>query len=184
MTKHSIQLRYSMITAICMTLCVVLPFAFHIFPNGGTIFLPMHIPVFLCGLCCGWSYGLLCGFIGPILSSLLTGMPGIALLPTMMVELAVYGSLSGLLHNSLPVKNPLLKLYLSMLPTMLCGRIIAGVLRALLFTTGAYSFTLWFGGYFMTALPGICLQLIFVPSIYFSLRHAKLLPQNTSYADK
>lgn len=179
MSKHSIRLKSSMITAICMTLCVVLPFAFHIFPNSGTIFLPMHIPVFLCGLCCGWSYGLLCGFMGPILSSFLTGMPGIALLPTMMVELAIYGSLSGLLGHSLPVKNTLLKLYLSMLPAMLCGRMIAGILRASLFANGEYSFALWFSGYFITALPGICIQLLLVPSVYLSLYHARLLPKHT-----
>lgn len=176
MSKHAIQLKNSVLTAICMSLCVVLPFAFHMIPNSGSIFLPMHIPVFLCGLCCGWSYGLLCGFMGPILSSLLTGMPGIALLPTMMVELALYGSLSGLLNTHLPVKRTLLKLYLCMLPTMLCGRIIAGVLRAYLFTNGEYSFALWFSGYFITALPGIGIQLLFVPSIYLALQHAKLLP--------
>lgn len=176
MRKHTLQLKRSMITAICMTLCIVLPFAFHIFPNGGTIFLPMHIPVFLCGLCCGWSYGMLCGFVGPLLSSLLTGMPSIALLPTMMVELAIYGSLSGLLSHILPVKNQVGKLYLSMLPAMLCGRVVAGLLRASLFANGDYSFALWFSGYFVTALPGICVQLLLVPTIYLALKRAKLLP--------
>ena len=40
------------ITAVCIALCVVLPMVFHSFPNGGSIFLPMHIPVLLCGLMC------------------------------------------------------------------------------------------------------------------------------------
>lgn len=178
MKKHTLHLKCSMITAICMTLCIVLPFAFHIFPNSGTIFLPMHIPVFLCGLCCGWSYGMLCGFAGPLLSSFLTGMPPITLLPTMMVELAIYGSLSGLLGHTLPIKNQFGKLYLSMLPAMLCGRIIAGLLRASLFANGDYSFKLWFSGYFITALPGICIQLLLIPTIYLALNRAKLLPNH------
>lgn len=38
---------------MCAALCVVLPMAFHAIPNAGSIFLPMHIPVLLCGFLCG-----------------------------------------------------------------------------------------------------------------------------------
>ena len=44
------------LTAVCAALCVVLPMLFHSFPNGGNIFLPMHIPVLLCGMMCSWPY--------------------------------------------------------------------------------------------------------------------------------
>ena len=37
-------------TALCMALGVVLPMAFHMIPNAGSVMLPMHIPVLLCGL--------------------------------------------------------------------------------------------------------------------------------------
>ena len=70
------------ITAVFSALCVVLPMIFHAFPNGGNIFLPMHIPVLLCGLMCGWPFGFICGVLGPVLSSLLTGMPPAAMLPS------------------------------------------------------------------------------------------------------
>ena len=36
-------------TAICAAMCVVLPIAVHSIPNAGTVLLPMHIPVLLCG---------------------------------------------------------------------------------------------------------------------------------------
>ena len=65
----------SMITAVCVALTVVLPMAFHAVPNAGSVILPMHIPVLLCGLICGWPFGLACGLIGPLLSNLFTGMP-------------------------------------------------------------------------------------------------------------
>ena len=39
--------------AICVALCVVLPMAFHAL-GSGTVFLPMHVPVLLCGLVCTW----------------------------------------------------------------------------------------------------------------------------------
>ena len=67
-TKHLI------ITALCMTLGVVLPMAFHMIPNAGSVMLPMHIPVLLCGLVCGPILGLICGIFTPVLSSLITGM--------------------------------------------------------------------------------------------------------------
>ena len=90
------QVKRAMITAVCIALCVVLPMAFHSIQNAGAIFCPMHIPVLLCGLLVGWPYGLLCGLAGPLLSSLLTGMPAMGYLPCMMVELGAYGLLCGL----------------------------------------------------------------------------------------
>ena len=65
----------SIITAVCIALCYVLPLLFHGIQGAGQIFCPMHIPVFLCGLVCGWQFGLLCGLAGPALSSALCGMP-------------------------------------------------------------------------------------------------------------
>ena len=86
----------AIITAACIALCVVLPTAFHAIPNAGSILSPMHIPVLLCGMICGWPMGLLCGIAGPVMSSLITQMPSFAYLPSMLVELAVYGLITGL----------------------------------------------------------------------------------------
>ena len=41
------------LTGLFIALGLVLPMAFHSIPNAGNIFLPMHIPVLLCGLVCG-----------------------------------------------------------------------------------------------------------------------------------
>ena len=35
------------ITGCCIALGIILPMAFHMIPNAGSIFLPMHIPVLL-----------------------------------------------------------------------------------------------------------------------------------------
>mgnify|MGYP000081354519 FL=1 len=40
----------SIITAVCIALCYVLPLLFHGIQGAGQIFCPMHIPVFLCCL--------------------------------------------------------------------------------------------------------------------------------------
>ena len=41
------------ICAFCVAMCYVLPQAFHLLMLG-TAFSPMHLPVLLCGLICGW----------------------------------------------------------------------------------------------------------------------------------
>ncbi|MDD4849545.1 MAG: ECF transporter S component [Gemmiger sp.] len=162
-------------TAVCAALCVVLPIAFHTIPNAGSVMLPMHIPVLLCGLACGPVYGLACGLVGPVLSSLLTGMPGAAYLPAMLCELAVYGLVSGLLLRVIKTGKPVLNLYISLLGAMLAGRVAYGVLNAVIFRAGQYSLPIWLTSAFVTSLPGIAIQLVILPALILALRRAKLL---------
>ena len=170
------NVKKSIITAVCLALCVVLPQAFHAIPNAGSTYLPMHIPVFLCGLICSWPFGLLCGIAGPVLSSLITGMPVAAYLPTMIVELAFYGLLSGLLMRFIRTGKIYPDLYISLVLAMVIGRVFSGVARALIFSPGAYSVAAWATSYFVTALPGIIIQLVLIPTIIFALERARLIP--------
>ena len=167
----------SIITAVCIALCVVLPQAFHAVPTAGAIYLPMHIPVLLCGLLCGWSYGLLCGLAGPALSALLTGMPPAAVLPGMLVECGVYGLAAGLLMQLVRTKHLYADLYISLAAAMLLGRVVSGIAKALIFSAGSYSMVSWVAGSFVTALPGIVIQLALLPSIVYALMRARLIPQ-------
>ena len=73
--KKLTVLNKSILTALSVALCVVLPMTLHAIPKGGVLFSPMHLPVLLCGLVCGAPFGLVCGILGPLVSSLLTGMP-------------------------------------------------------------------------------------------------------------
>jgi thiamine transporter ThiT len=166
----------SIITAVCIALCVVLPMAFHSIPNAGTILSPMHIPVLLCGLICGWSFGLLCGLAGPLLSSLITGMPPAAYVPPMMVELATFGLVCGLMMQLVRTKRVYADLYISLITAMLIGRIAAGAARALIFAAGKYSFGAWFTSYFVTSFPALVIQLALIPSIVYALMKARLIP--------
>lgn len=170
-------------TAVCIALCVVLPFAFHAIPNGGTLFSPMHLPVLLCGIVCGPVYGLVCGLFGPLLSSLLTGMPGMAYLPTMMLELALYGLISGLFMKFVHTGKQTADLYISLLAAMLSGRILTGIARALIFARGTYSLKAWASGYFVSCLPAIILQLILIPILYVALQKAGFVPNRNAKAN-
>lgn len=175
MAKMS-PVKRSVITAVCIALCVVLPMAVHSIPNAGKVLSPMHLPVLLCGLAAGWPYGLLCGLAGPLLSSMTTGMPAAAVLPSMMIELAVYGFLAGLLMQIIHTGRLYADLYISLICAMLGGRITAAVVSAFIFSAGSFSVKAWAMSYFVTAFPGIVLQLILVPVLAAALMRAGLIP--------
>lgn len=163
------------LSALCIALCVVVPMAFHVIPNAGAVMLPMHIPVLLCGLVCGWQYGLLCGILGPLVSSVLTGMPPAAMLPGMMVECGMYGCVGGLMMEYIRTGSLYADLYISLPVAMLMGRVISGIVKALILTPGL-SFTAWATASFVTALPGISIQLILLPTLVVALTRASLIP--------
>ena len=163
------------LSAVCIALCVVLPIAFHAIPDAGSVFLPMHIPVLMCGLLCGWPNGLICGLMGPLLSSVLTGMPPMAMLPGMMVECAAYGCVSGLMLKAVHTKSTYADLYIALITAMLVGRVLSGIAKALIFTPGL-AMSAWIASSFVTALPGIVIQLICLPTLVFALMRAGLVP--------
>ena len=162
--------------AVCVALCLVLPMAFHSIPNAGSVMLPMHIPVLLCGLICGWPYGAVCGLVGPFLSSLVTGMPPAAMLPSMMVECAVYGLTAGLLMKHVRTGKATVDLYISLVAAMAAGRIIAGFAKAWILTPGVSPFA-WVTTSLITGIPGIVLQLVAMPLVVAALTRARLIPK-------
>ena len=126
----------TVLSALMVALCVVLPMAFHAVPDGGTVFLPMHIPILICGMICGWPYGFLCGLLGPLLSCLTTGMPPLAFLPAMMVECAAYGLVTGLFLRLVHTGKLYVDLYAALIVAMIVGRVISGIAKALIFSPG------------------------------------------------
>ena len=168
-------IRRTVLAALFVALCVVLPIAFHSIPNAGSIMLPMHIPVLLCGMICGWPYGFICGLLGPALSSLITGMPLMAILPAMMVECAVYGAVTGLILKYVHTKNLTLDLYIALIAAMIAGRVVSGAAKALIFSPGI-TMSAWITASFVTALPGIVLQLVLIPQIVRLLMKTRFLP--------
>lgn len=164
-------------TAILIALCTILPMVFHLVGAGST-FAPMHIPVLLCGLICGSWYGIACGIIGPVISSVLTGMPAPTIMITMIPELVTYGFVTGLMMRIIRTEKFSVRLYAAQGTAMLIGRIVGGIAKALFYAgTGTpYSLALWASGYFVTSLPGIIIHLVLVPVLVLALNRAKLVP--------
>ncbi len=165
------------LSAVCLALCCALPPAFHAL-GAGAAFSPIHFPVLLCGLVCGWPYGLACGVAGPILSCLISGMPGPAQLLNMVPELAVYGLLTGLTFSLVRTGKTAADLYISLVPAMLVGRVVGGLAHALVFLSGGpeYTVQMWVAGSFVKTLPGIIAQLVIIPILYLALEKAGTFP--------
>lgn len=165
------------ICALCIALCCVLPTAFHGLGLGAALS-PMHLPVLLCGLICGWGLGAVCGVAGPILSSVITGMPDAAMLMHMVPELCVYGLCAGLLMKWVRTGTLYADLYLALVPAMLLGRVVGGAVQALEYLGGteSYSLAMWVSGYFVGTLPGVLLQLVVLPALVLAVMKAGLIP--------
>ena len=164
------------ITAMMIAMCVLLPMAFHAIPQAGPTLLPMHIPVLLAGLICGPAFGFIAGLTGPFLSSILTGMPPSGMMPVMMFELSVYGTITGIMMKLVHTGRSSIDLYASLLTAMLCGRIVAGIVQSLIFFEGTYTLAIWTTSLFITSMPGIIIQIIFVPSLVMALERERIIP--------
>jgi len=176
--KSTLQVKRMVLSAVCLALCLLLPFLTGQIPEIGSKLSPMHIPVLLCGFLCGWPWGLLVGLIAPPLRFLLFGMPPI--FPTgtaMMVELAVYGAAAGILYRLLPQKA--WGLYGALLIAMLLGRLAWGAMQwiFLLAGTASFSFQAFLAGAFLNAWPGIICHVLIIPPIVAALRKAKVMAQ-------
>ncbi len=171
MNKTAKKLVYS---ALCLALCMVLPFLTGQIPEIGSALSPMHIPVLLCGFICGGPWGMVIGLTAPLLRFALFGMPPI--FPTglaMAFELAAYGLFSGLLYKWLPKKNGYV--YFALIASMLLGRVVWGAVMLLMVGTAEFGLPAFIAGAFTNAVPGIICHIILIPVIVIALKKAKLI---------
>ncbi|NLG25015.1 MAG: ECF transporter S component [Clostridiales bacterium] len=181
--KHR-EIRNMTYAAMCLALGLVLPLLTGNIPQFGRMLSPMHIPALLCGFLCGWPYGLVVGFVMPLLRSLIFQMPA-PLFPNalaMAFELAAYGVASALLYRALP--RHIGHLYLALVASMLIGRAVWGLATAVLMAAAGNPFTwaLFLAGAFVNAWPGIALHIVVIPPVVLALRKAKLLTDSTAEA--
>ncbi len=170
-------------SAMCLALAVILPIAFHAIPNSAIIFSPIHIPILLCGLICGYKFGLLVGLMGPILSMLISGMPTLMNLPSMIVECLIYGSLPYLYLKLIKFKHLYINIYVGLIISILLGRICGGFISAFMYTEGSYTIELWATSYFIKGWIGIVIQIILIPNVVFLLEKSNLIKLE-NYKDK
>ena len=161
-----------------MAIGLVLPFITGQIPTIGNMLLPMHIPVFLCAMICGWRYATPMAFILPLLRSMIFGFP--PLYPNAIVmafELAAYAFVLGLLYGRAKKQN-IGTVLRCMIIAMILGRVVWGVVKWILLGAAGDAFTMqaFIAGGFLNAIPGIILQLILIPAIMAALDRAGLVP--------
>jgi riboflavin transporter FmnP len=151
-------------TGLLLAVGLLLPMVFHSLfgAAGGKTFLPMHYAVLLGGLLLGPVAGAFLGIATPLLSALLTGMPPVAILPPMVVELAVYGLVAGVAHCHWRLA-PLWALLIA----MVAGRLALGLAVALLgpsigLKAEPVAYVL---ASIVSGLPGIAAQIVVIPLV-------------------
>ena len=172
---NSLQVRKLTYAALYLAIAMVLPLVTGQIPEIGAMLCPMHIPALLCGFMCGWPWGVVVGFVAPLLRSVIFGMP--ALFPTavaMAFELAVYGGLAGLLYHLLPRNK--WTVYVVLVLSMIGGRIVWGIVQLILAGLSGKSFTwpLFIAGAVTNAIPGIIMHLVLIPLLVILMERAGL----------
>lgn len=172
------QIRKLTTTAMFLALGLVLPLLTGQIRQIGNMLLPMHIPVFLCALICGWQYGTAMAFVLPLLRSVTFGMPPMyPIAISMAFELETYALVVGVLYEKSRWQCTR-ALYRCMIAAMIAGRLVWGAVQAVLLGLGGQAFTLqaFLAGALLNAVPGIVIQLILIPAVMVALDRTKLVP--------
>lgn len=161
--------------ALCLALCLYLPFLTGQIPQVGQALSPMHIPVLLAGFVCGPWWAMAVGLAAPLLRHVLFSMPPLVTAAAMCFELAAYGLISGLLYRVLPKTTG--NIYVSLITAMLGGRIVWGCAMALIMgaTGSAFTWAAFVAGAFTGAVPGIVLHILLIPVLVTALQKAGVL---------
>lgn len=175
--KQLSPVRALVLSAMFLALGLVLPFFTGQIPQVGSMLLPMHLPVFPCGLICGWQYGAAVGFVTPLLRMSLFGMPPLLTAVAMAFELAAYGGVAGFLYSRSRWQC-VIALYRSLLIAMVAGRLVWAAVRVVMTGVAGEPFTwqIFLAGALLNAIPGIILQLVFIPAVMVALDRAGMVP--------
>lgn len=158
--------KYIIGTFLLSCIGIVLPRIFHILAgeSAGATFLPMHIAVLIAALTFGTISSTIVAGSSVIFSYLLTGMPSIARLPYMLIELVIYAVLLSLFNKKF-------NSYVSLILTIVLGRVLyAGILFASVNILGLSSYGISVIESVKMGIPGIIVQLICIPFIASSLK--------------
>lgn len=153
--------KYIVGTTLLSVIGVALPRVFHIIAGStaGATFLPMHIAVLIAALTFGITSSTIVAGSSIVCSYLLTGMPTLARLPYMLIELVIYAVLLGIFNKKF-------NSYISLIATIILGRVLyAGVLFAAINVIGLQTYGISVIESIKVGIPGIIIQLACVPVI-------------------
>lgn len=153
--------KYIIGTILLSGIGIVVPRIFHVLAGSaaGATFLPMHIAVLIAALTFGSISGGIVAGSSIVFSYLLTGMPSLARLPYMVIELVIYAILLGVLNKKF-------NSYVSLIATIILGRVLyAGILFVAINGIGLQTYGISVIESIKVGMPGIIIQLLCVPVI-------------------
>lgn len=153
--------KYIIGTVLLSGIGIALPRIFHILAgvNAGQVFLPMHIAVLIAALTFGAISASIVAGSSIVFSYLLTGMPTLARLPYMLIELVIYAILLSILNKKF-------NSYISLIGTIILGRILySGILFAAINVLSLPTYGISVMQSIITGMPGIVIQLLCIPFI-------------------
>lgn len=160
-TLSNKKVKYIVGTTLLSVIGIALPRVFHIIAGStaGATFLPMHIAVLIAALTFGITSSAIVAGSSIVCSYLLTGMPTLARLPYMLIELVIYAILLGIFNKKF-------NSYISLIATIVLGRILyAGILFAAINVIGLPTYGISVIESIKVGIPGIIIQLACVPVI-------------------
>ena len=142
---------------------LLLPVGFHALGWAGKVFLPMHLPIVLAGFLLAPSTAASLGFVVPLLSAVLTGMPPLAppIAPLMAAELAAKATVISVAYR---------KLRLPLWLALLLGIVVDWVVLALAAVAAADFFAIsappaaYVWGVIALSVPGTIIQIVAAPA--------------------
>lgn len=171
-TKITIKSLISVALIVC---AVALPQIVHLIggASGGMVWMPMYFPVLIAGCLLGIWWGLGVGVLSPIVSYLITSlltnpMPALTRLPFMIVELAVFASVTGIFSKQI-ARNKWFA-FPAVLIAQISGRAVFMALVAIFQNVSGLSVSLvW--SQIQIGFVGLILQALIVPFIIVALHH-------------
>lgn len=129
---------------------VLLPMLCHLVPNGGLTLLPIYFFTLVGAYKYGMTVGLLTAVLSPLVNSLLTGMPPVAVLPSILIKSVLLACAASLMARY--AKSASLGL---MLAVVLGYQIVGSVIESIVIGD-------WVRGFvdFRIGIPGMLLQII------------------------
>lgn len=160
-TLSNKKVKYIVGTTLLSVIGIALPRVFHVIAGStaGATFLPMHIAVLIAALTFGVTSSTIVAGSSIVCSYLLTGMPTLARLPYMLIELVIYAILLGIFNKKF-------NSYISLIATIVLGRVLyAGILFAAINVIGLPTYGISVIESIKVGIPGIIIQLACVPII-------------------
>ncbi len=174
MPKLSVKAQ-TIATVVAVAFVILLPQLIHMIgletgtgSSLGEMLLPMHLPIIMVGFIAGPVVGTISGFLAPLISFVVTGMPGMVMLPFITIELVVYGFASGVIRE---VK---INTFAKVIIVQIVGRLARSlaILAAVYLMGNAVVKTSVIWTSIKTGLVGILLQLVLIPLSVYVIRKA------------